>query len=157
MVETGAVGLVPHEILKDLTGLEFLQGMVSGKYPRPPFSRTSGIHIIHAEPGLVRFSGTPLIDHCNPMGSVHGGWAATVLDSAMGCAVLSTTARGQLFTTLELKVNFVRGMTEHTGPVVGEGRVIHAGRRVATAEGRLTDASGKLLAHGTTTCLILEI
>ncbi len=157
MVDTEEVGLVPHEVLKNLTGLEFMQGLAAGKFTRPPFSRLSSIDLVHAEVGMVRFTGTPKFEHYNPMGMVHGGWTSMLLDSAMGCAVLTTTPRGALFTTLELKVNFVRALSERTGLVTCEGRVVHAGRKVATAEGKLVDAKGNLLAHGSTTCMIVEI
>jgi len=155
MVETLEYGLVPPDVAKGLAGLEFLQRMVAGEFPQPPISRTLGFHLSHAEPGLARFTGTPRVDHYNPMGTVHGGWTAAVLDSALACAILTTLPRGHTFTTLELKLNYVRALFDRTGAVVGEGRVVHAGRRVATSEGRLTDAKGNVLAHATTTCLIL--
>jgi uncharacterized protein (TIGR00369 family) len=156
MLDTIEYGLVPPQALAGLAGLDFLQGIIAGNYPQPPIARTTGIHLVHAEPGLARFAGTPGVAHYNPMGTVHGGWSATLLDSATACAILSTLPKGRGFTTLELKVNFVRAITERTGEVVAVGRVVHAGRRVATAEGRLTDATGALLAHATTTCLIVE-
>ncbi len=102
------------------------------------------------------FGGTPDARFYNPLGSVHGGYAATLLDSCMGCAVHSTLDPGQLFTTVELKVNFVRPLNEQTGPVRAEGRILHCGRQIATAEGFLRDGQGRLPAHGSTTCLVMN-
>lgn len=107
-----------------------------------------------AEEGVVRFAGTPDESSYNPMGTVHGGYAATLLDSAMGSAVMSLLDRTEAYTTADLTVHLVRPIFAKTGLVTAEGRIVHRGRRVATAEGKLTDASGKLLAHGSTTCLI---
>ena len=123
---------------------------------RLPMGDKLGFSLVEAGLGRVVFAGTPSSGHYNPLGRVHGGWAATLLDSAMGGAVFSVLAAGQLLTTVELKVNYVRALTDETGPVRAEGRVINAGRTIATAEGRLLDADGKLYAHGTTTCLILS-
>ena len=103
------------------------------------------------------FAGQPLADFYNPIGSVHGSYAAALLDSCMGCAVHTCMAAGQAYTTLEYKINLVRGMTLGTGLVRAEGKVLQVGRRVASAEGRLVDAAGKLLAHGSTTCLVFEV
>ena len=113
-------------------------------------------NLVEAEHGRVVFAGTPTSEHYNPIGWVHGGWAATLLDSAMGGAVYSLLEAGKLLTTLELKVNYVRPLTDETGPLRAVGEVINAGRTIATAEGRLLDADGRLYAHGTTTCLILS-
>jgi uncharacterized protein (TIGR00369 family) len=107
-----------------------------------------------AEKGRAVFEGEPEAQHYNPIGSVHGGYAATLLDSALGCAIFSTLHKGDSWTTLELKLNFVRSLTKDTGRVRAEGRIIHRGRTVATSEGDLKDASGKLYAHATTTCMI---
>jgi uncharacterized protein (TIGR00369 family) len=105
----------------------------------------------------VMFQGEPTADFYNPIGSVHGGWAATLLDSCMACAVQSTLAAGRGYTTVELKVNLVRALSTDTGPVRAEGWVVHGGRQIATAEGRLTGADGKLYAHGSTTCLVVAL
>ena len=115
-----------------------------------PFDQT-------AEHGVVSFHTIPGFRHYNPIGSVHGGYAAILLDSAMGLAVHSTLPAGTGYTTLEFKISFIKGMTEHTGPVRSEGRTLSVGRRAATAEARITDAKGRLLAHATTTCLVFEI
>lgn len=139
------------------SGLEFLQAVFSGELPHPPIGETMSFLPVHAEHGRVVFQGTPAANHYNPIGSVHGGWAATLLDSCVGCAVQSTLPRGKGYTTLELKVNYVRALTPQTGPVRAEGRVIHAGGRVATAEGQLRDAAGRLYAHASTTCMIMDL
>lgn len=149
-------GVIPPEALRTLSGLDLLRGLRDGTLPPPPMGRLLGFGLEEVEEGRVVFAAVPGTRHYNPIGTVHGGFAATLLDSCMACAVQSTLARGFGYTTLELKVNLVRAMTEDTGPVRAEGRVLHAGRRVATAEGRLTDAAGRLLAHGTTTCLVIE-
>jgi uncharacterized protein (TIGR00369 family) len=147
-------GVVSPEILKSYDGLGFLRAMIAGTVPQPPIAEVLGFHLVEAEPGRVVFEGTPELRHYNPIGSVHGGFAATLLDSALACAIATTMLKGDLWTTLELKLNFVRGMTEDTGPVRAEGRIIHRGRTVATSEGDLKDAAGKLYAHATTTCMI---
>ena len=147
-------GLLTPEIVRGLTGLELLQGWRDRRFPSPPIGRFLRGDLVEAEFGRVVFEGTPGEDHYNPLGTVHGGYAATILDSCMGCAVHSTLAAGQAFTSVEIKVNFVRAMTEKTGVVRAEGKTINVGSRIATAEGRIVDARGKLLAHGTTTCLI---
>jgi uncharacterized protein (TIGR00369 family) len=103
------------------------------------------------------FAGTPRFEHYNPLGTVHGGYAATLLASCMACAVHSSLPKGVGYTTLEFKISLTRAMTADTGEVRAEGKVITAGRRVATSEGRLTDANGRLIAHGTTTCLVFEV
>lgn len=139
------------------SGLEFLQAIFSGELPHPPIGETLGFLPVHAEHGRVIFQGTPTADHYNPIGSVHGGWAATLLDSCVGCAVQSTLPLGKGYTTLELKVNYVRALTPDTGPVRAEGWIIHAGGRVATAEGQLRDAAGRLYAHASTTCMIMDL
>ena len=149
-----AYGVVSPEILKSYDGLGFLQAIVAGAVPQPPICEVMGFHLISAEPNRVVFEGTPELRHYNPIGSVHGGFAATLLDSALACAIATTMQKGDLWTTLELKLNYVRGMTADTGPVRAEGRIIHRGRTVATSEGDLKDAAGKLYAHATTTCMI---
>ena len=142
--------------LTDLTGLEFLQGIVDGDVPQAPMAELLSFAPIEVEFGRVVFAGEPGPEHYNPIGSVHGGIALTLLDSAMGCAVHTQLEQGVGYTTLEVKTNFVRPITADTGVIRCEGVVIHQGSRIATAEGKLTDANGKLLAHGTTTCLIFR-
>lgn len=153
----GAVGVADREDLRSNTGLQFLQKMVDGELPRAPIGNLMGFVLIEVENGRVLFQGTPGAEHYNPSGSVHGGYGATLLDSAVGCAVHSTLPAGMGYTTLELKVNYVRAMNDRTGPIRAEGKVIQAGRQIAIAEGRITDANGKLYATATTTCLIFPI
>ena len=128
--------------------------LLQARLPQPPISELLGFHLAEAEYGRAVFEGMPEFRHYNPISTVHGGFAATLLDSALGCAVFCTLTKGEAWTTLELKLNFVRPLTKDTGPVRAEGRLIHRGRSVATAEGDLKDGSGKLYAHATTTCMI---
>jgi uncharacterized protein (TIGR00369 family) len=137
-------------------GLEYLQAMSRGELPAPPFMLLLHMSFEQAEHGRVLFSVEPAEYHYNPIGVVHGGLASTLCDSAMGCAIQSTLPAGVGYTTLELKVNFVRPLTVATGLVVCEGKAIHVGSRVGTAEARVTDRAGKLYAHATTTCLIMR-
>jgi uncharacterized protein (TIGR00369 family) len=136
------------------TGLQFLTDMIDGKLPQPPICATLGFRLAKAADGYARFDGVPEFRHYNPIGTVHGGFAATLLDSALGCAIFTTLARGEAWTTLELKLNFVRPLSKDTGTVETEGRIIHRGRTVATAEGTVKDRAGKLYAHASTTCMI---
>ena len=152
-----AFGLVPRPTLAATSGLELLRGMMEGRYPAPPIARLIGFELAEVEEGRVVFTGRPALEHYNPIGSVHGGYAATLLDSCMGCAVHSGLEAGLGYTTLEFKVNFVRAMTVDTGLVRAEGKVIHGGRQAAVAESRLTDETGRLLAHATTTCLVFPL
>lgn len=139
-----------------MSGLEHLRRLVDGTLPPPPIMELLGGRLIEANEGRVVFAAWPAEYHYNPIGVVHGGLAATLLDSAMGCAVHSTLPAGVGYTTLEIKVNYIRAIIMTTGELRAEGSVLHAGSRTATAEGRLTDAAGTLYAHGTTTCLILR-
>lgn len=147
-------GVVTPDILKSYDGLGFLQAIIDGTLPQPPIGETLGFHLVEAEPGRAVFAGTPEFRHYNPIGTVHGGFAATLLDSALACAIATTMKKGDVWTTLELKLNYVRAMTTETGVVRAEGRVIHRGRSVATSEGDIKDAAGRLYAHATTTCMI---
>ena len=141
-----------------MTGLELLQAIASGDAPGAPIAELMGFEPVEAEEGRIVFACVPGPEHYNPIGTVHGGLAATLLDSAMGCAVHSTLPAEQGYTTLELKVNYTRPITADTGRVLCEGTIVHRGGRVATAEGRVcAEGSGKLLAHGTTTCLIFPV
>jgi uncharacterized protein (TIGR00369 family) len=138
-------------------GLDILQKVAAGQLPSSPMASLMGYDLVEVAEGRAVFSCTPAEFHYNPAGHVHGGFAATVLDSAMGCAVYSTVETGSTYTTVELKVNYLRPITVATGPVRGIGTVLHRGRRTAMAEGRLEDAAGRLLAHATTTCLIWQV
>lgn len=141
---------------KAMTGLAYLQAIGSGELPMPPLMATLNIDGVEVEQGRVVFSVEPAEFHYNPIGVVHGGLGCTLCDSAMACAIHSTLPAGVGYTTLELKVNFVRPLKMSSGRVFCEGRVIHVGGRVATAEARLTDGAGKLYAHATTTCMVLR-
>jgi len=141
---------------KTISGIAFLKALRSGELPQPPFAVLLGIAITEVSEGRVVFTAEPSEYHYNPLGTVHGGVMATMLDSALGCAVQSMLPAGTSYTTLELKVNYLRPVTAKTGTVYAEGKIIHIGGRIATAEGRLTDAEGKLYAHATTTCILLR-
>lgn len=150
-------GNVPRETLKSVQGLELLQGIIDGRFPAPPIARLMDFAVTELGSGRAVFTGRPGRQHYNPSGTVHGGFAATLLDSAMGCAVHTLVPKGQGFTTLEIKVNYVRPMFDDTGEVRCEASVINMGKTVATADGKLIDGKGRLIAHGTTTCLIFDI
>lgn len=156
MPEAG-FGVVPVEQARGMDGLTLFEEIRAGRLPSPPIARVLGFWIDEVEAGRVTFGYKPVLDHYNPIGSVHGGIAATLLDSVMGCSIHTMLKAGTGYTTVEIKINYVRAMTDGTGEVRAEGKVINLGSRIATAEGRLTDASGKLLAHGTTTCLVFAI
>ena len=141
---------------RGVSGLEFLQRVASGELPRPPISALMNFGLAELGEGWAVFTVEPAEYHYNPIGVVHGGLAATLLDSAMGCAVHSTLPAGAGYTTLEFKVNFLRPLTAETGEVRCEARVIHVGGRTATAEGKVVDSAGKLYAHATTTCIIFR-
>jgi len=140
-----------------MPGLAFLQAMLDGRLPAPPFSRATGIRLSAVEHGRVLFAGEPDSGFFNPLGTIHGGWIAAILDSAMGCAVHSTLEPGLAYTTVEMKLNYVRAVMPGRGLVSCEGRLVHAGSRIATSEGYLRDAEGRLLAHGTETCMIMPV
>jgi uncharacterized protein (TIGR00369 family) len=150
-------GVTPTAVMAAMPGIEFVRAMFAGKFPTPPIMQTIEPFDTSAEPGVVVMHSVPGFRHYNPIGSVHGGYAATLLDSAMGLAVHSMLPPGSGYTTLEFKVSFIKGMTKDTGAVRSEGRTLNVGRRTATAEARITDAKGRLLAHATTTCLVFEI
>jgi uncharacterized protein (TIGR00369 family) len=149
-------GTVSADRQKQMSGLEFVQGLVDGTLPLNTIARTLGYEVTEAVSGRVVVTAEPSGNHLNPAGTVHGGFAATLLDSCMGLAVQSTLERGVGQTTLEFKISLLRPITPETGAIRAEGMVLSRGRRVGTAEGRLTDGSGRLLAHGTTTCLIFQ-
>jgi len=149
-------GTVAADRQKEMSGLEFVKGLVDGTLPLNTIARTLGYDITEVESGRVVITAEPNMTQLNPAGTVHGGFSATLLESCMGLAVLSTLERGIGQTTLEFKISLVRPITPETGSVKAEGVVISRGRRIGTAEGRITDGNGRLLAHGTTTCLIFE-
>ena len=150
-------GVTPAEAMASMAGIDFLRALFAGQLPAPPIMQNIEPFDYSAEPGIIAFSSIPGFRHYNPIGSVHGGYAAILLDSAMGLAVHSMLPRGTGYTTLEFKISFIRGMTKDTGVVRSEGCTLNVGRRAATAEARITDSKGRLLAHATTTCLVFEI
>jgi uncharacterized protein (TIGR00369 family) len=149
-------GTVSSEQQKGMTGLEFVQGLANSILPLNTIARTLGYDITEVESGRVVVTAEPRDIHLNPAGTVHGGLTATMLDSCMGLTIQSTLPKGTGSTTLEFKVPFVRPITLETGPIKAVGTVISRGRRIGTAEGRVTDSKGRLLVHGTCTCLIFE-
>jgi uncharacterized protein (TIGR00369 family) len=153
-VDDKSYGVVAAATLNSYDGIGFLKAMIAGEIPQPPMCELLGFRLVEAENGRAVFEGHPDSHHYNPFGVVHGGLAATMLDSALGCAVHSTLPAGDGFTTLELKVNLVRAITKDTGLLRAEGRVLHRGRTVATGDADLKDAAGKLYAHASTTCMI---
>lgn len=138
-----------------LSPMEFFDGIGRGELPAPPIGELMGFVPIEWSKERFIFQGVPQMQHYNPIGSVHGGYAATLLDSAMGCAVHTHLQQGQGYTTTDLRISYIRALTTSTGPVRAEGRIIHVGRSTALAEGRIYDVDGKLYATGSTTCLIL--
>lgn len=151
---TRTYGTVDAERRQQMSGLEFVQGLATGTLPLNTIARTLGYDVVEAERGRVVIALVPTDAHLNPAGTVHGGLTATLLDSCMGLAVQSMLDKGISQTTLEFKISLVRPITPETGPITAEGKVLNCGRRIGTADGRVTDAGGRLLAHGTTTCLI---
>ena len=143
--------------LAALPGIEIMRAMADGRLPRPPISLLMGTHGGEVGEGWLTFTGRPGPEHYNPLGTVHGGYAATLLDSCMGCAVHTALAAGIGYTTVDLAITYLKAMTAATGEVTARGEVIVSGRRIATARGTLTDAAGRLLATATTTCLIFPI
>ena len=140
---------------RSMPGIEFLRAIRDGRLPSPPIARLLGFQLVEVEPGLAVFEVTPGEQHYNPIGVVHGGLAMTLLDSAMGCCVQTQMPAGVAYTTLEAKTNLVRAVTLSSGRLRAIGKLVHLGKRMATAEGRLEDAAGKLYAHATTTCMVL--
>ena len=149
-------GLARPEEIAGLSGLEVMRAMLAGTLPYAAIARTLDFTIVEVAEGRAVFQGTPLARHLNPLGTVHGGWIATLLDSALGCAVHTRLPAGRGYTTAELGVNYVKAVTPRVPRVRAEGRVIHCGRQLATAEARVVGADGTLYAHATTTCLVFE-
>jgi uncharacterized protein (TIGR00369 family) len=147
-------GTVSAERRSEMSGLEFVQGLADGTLPLNTIAQTLGYDVTEAVSGRVVVTAHPNDSHLNPAGTVHGGFSATLLDSCMGLAIQSTLEKGFGSTTLEFKISLLRPITPETGVIRAEGTVLTRGQRVGTAEGRITDGKGRLLAHGTTTCLI---
>ncbi len=148
-------GLATPEEMAGRTGLQILQAMIAGELPAPRISRTLDFLLVEIEEGRAVFEGRPSVEHENPAGTVHGGWLATLLDSCMTCSAMSTAGVGEFFTTVEFKVTFLRPVPPDVGLVRAEGKVLQKSRRMAFAEGRLTDSRGRLLAHATTSCVLI--
>ncbi len=149
-------GTVPSSEQAKMSGLAFVQGLVAGTQPHNTMARTLGYDIVEAEVGRVLITATPNGEHLNPQGTVHGGFSATLLDAAMGLAVATTLEQGYGSTSLEFKITFMRPILPDAGVIRAEGTVLKAGRRMGYAEGKITDANGKLLVHATTSCMVME-
>ena len=151
-----APGVAPRRQVFGMTGMEVFEAIFAGALPPAPIGDSLDFIPVHMEPGVAIYQGKPQLRHYNPLGTVDGGWFCTLLDSAVGCAVHTTLPAGRGYTTLELKVNMLRPLTDSVPLVRAEGKVIHGGRQVATAEGRIVGPDGKLYAHATTTCMIFD-
>lgn len=150
-------GNIAPEIMAQYSGLELLQRMIAGELPAPTMARTLNFILSEVDDGLAVFKGMATEDHYNPIGSVHGGWAGAIMDSALGCAVHTKMPKGMGYSTIEFKVHLVRPIFKHTGEVLCEGKVVHIGRTIATSEATLKTLDGKLLAHGTETCALFPM
>jgi uncharacterized protein (TIGR00369 family) len=150
-------GLIPHDVWREKDSLEIFQKMIAGELPQPPIAKTLGFRLETIENGRAEFAGTSRLDFYNPLGTTHGGYIATLLDSAMGCAIQSTLSSGKGSTSLEFKVNFVRPVFDKTGTLKAIGEIINAGKQIITAEAKLIDGNGKLYAHATTTCFVFDL
>lgn len=153
-VSSGGFGVVPPEVLASMSGLDMLLGIISGDLPAPTISRTLSFGLAEAEEGRVVFKGMPDDDHLNPVGTIHGGWTATVMDSALACCVQSMLKQGEAMATTEFKLNLIRPITTETGEVVCEAKIVSRGRTIGVSEARLVDGRGRILAFGTETCSI---
>lgn len=142
-------------VARTMPGLDYMRGVIAGDFPNAPIAATLGFAAIEVDHGRAVFAGTPERYVYNPIGVVHGGWAATLLDSAMGCAVHTTLPAGKAYTTVDLSVSMVRALTDRSGRIRCEARIVHAGSTIVTAEGRVTGEDGTLYAHGSSTCLVL--
>lgn len=150
-------GVVPLDLVASEGGLKVMQGIFEGRLPGAAMAKTLNFWLSKVEEGVIAFTGVPNEDHLNPLGTIHGGWAATIMDSALACAVMTTLAPGEGYTTVEFKLNLTRPILPGMGELVCEGKVVHRGRTIATSEAYLRDSAGKLLAHGTETCAIFPI
>ena len=153
----GGIGTIPLDEVERVGGLAALRGTIDGTYPAPPISQVMRFWLREAEEGRVLFTGSPTEAYLNPLGGLHGGWAATIMDSALACCVMTTLRPGEGYTTVEFKVNLTRPVRADGTEVACEGRVVSRGRTIATSEAFLRDGEGRLLAHGTETCAIFPI
>jgi uncharacterized protein (TIGR00369 family) len=144
------------EIRRQLSGLDFFRKMIAGELPPPPLVVLLGLKLVEAEPGRVTFTGVAREEFYNGMGVAHGGFAATLLDSALGCSINTMMPAGRVFTTIDLQIHYTRPLRREAGELRCTATVVHAGSRTATSEGRIVDANGKVYAHGTTTCILVE-
>ncbi|MEL0002742.1 MAG: PaaI family thioesterase [Rhodospirillales bacterium] len=151
-----AYGEIPFDEALKFSGFDFLCAIRDGKLPHPQIAKTLDFQLVIVEKGFVVWEGSPKAEYFNPLGRVHGGWIATLLDSCMGCAGHTMLDAGYPYTTLDLKVNYTRGIMPKVGLLRAEGRVVHSGRTMLSMEGRLVDQAGKIYAHGTSVCLVLE-
>lgn len=151
------LGSIPLADLARYTGLQLLERVVAGEYPAPSIAARMNFALVEIEAGRAVFRGLPGERHLNPLGGVHGGWAATVMDSALGCCIHAMLGIGEAFSTAEMKINYTRPITPQTGIATCEGKVVHKGRTLAVSEARLTDGAGRLLAFGTETCSIFPM
>ena len=151
------LGSIPHADLAHYTGLQLLERVVAGEYPAPAIAARMNFALVEVGEGRAVFKGLPGERHLNPLGGVHGGWAATVMDSALGCCIHTLLGVGEAFSTAEMKINYTRPITPQTGIVSCEGKVVHKGRTLAVSEARLVDEKGCLLAFGTETCSIFPM
>jgi uncharacterized protein (TIGR00369 family) len=156
-LERSGPGVARPDQVAGRSGLEVMQALLAGELPYAPIAKTLDFMLMEVEEGRALFQGTPGAAHLNPMGTIHGGWYATLLDSALGCAVQTRLPAGRAYTTAELSVNLVKAIPRDLQRVRAEGKVVHAGRQLATAEARLFGPDGTLYAHGTTTCLVFEL
>jgi uncharacterized protein (TIGR00369 family) len=154
--QASKTGSIPPEMFMKHSGMELMDMMIAGELAGPSIARLLNFFLAEAQPGHVIFRGTPTLDHYNPAGTVHGGWATTLMDSALGCAVQTMLPKAVIFTTIEIKVNLVRPLFADSGEVRCEGNLVHLGRTIATSEAKLTRGDGKLIAHGTSTCAIIK-
>jgi uncharacterized protein (TIGR00369 family) len=148
--------MITADALRQMSGLEFLHAMMRGELPPPPISQILGFALVEASEGRAVFATQPAEFHYNPIGVVHGGLAATLLDSAMACAIQTMLPAGVGYTSLDISVNYIRAITRETGSLRCEAEIIHVGKRTGTSQGRLVDVDGRLYAHGTTTCIIFR-
>ncbi len=153
----GKAGVATPQQAAGKTGLEKMQAQLRGDAPYPHMADTMDFFMVDIAFGEATFQGTPQLKHFNPMGGIHGGWFATIMDSAFGCAVISALPVDYGFTTAELSLNIVRGATDKTGPMRAIAKVLHCGRQLATVEAKIVDVSGKLYAHGTSTCMLFPV
>lgn len=150
-------GQIPMDLAITLSGMEVYEQMISGALPPPPMYKVANIRLLSAEAGHTKLEAVPLEDHYNPIGTVHGGWIATLLDAALASCVHTCVPLGSGFTTVEFKTNLVRPVTVSTGRLICEGKVLHVGRTIATSEARIMTEQGKMVAHGVETCAIFDI